>query len=79
LQGLGLEIEAHLIKEAILTPMAFAGPDSVDAQASATIFGDLVARGVVDNTGKRLFRTDQPTITLGDQVALSEMLPSHGN
>ena len=79
LQDLGVTIETHLIKEAILTPRDFARLKGIDEQASAAIFGDLVARGIVDQTGKRLFRADQPTITREDQAALADMLSVQGN
>lgn len=75
----GTKIETHLVKEVTLSPSAFTDLEGVDAQASAAIFSDLIARGLIDANGKRLAFAGQPVISREDMAALVTKLPAGEN
>lgn len=73
--GAGIPVETHVARETLVQPGDFMVIAGVEASQSQTIFDDLVSRGIIDRTGKRLVLTDHESFGREAEVALQALLP----
>lgn len=72
----GTRVERHLAREAVVTADTFRDIEGLSAPDRRAILEQLVAKGVIDASGRRLVFRDRPAIERPEMRALEGMMPA---